>query len=92
MVFPERIHDVHTRVARALPPVKTLTRCKLGIFHVLVMPVVFLPTPPSRLALPLCTTLFPVMGFLPQIAHTFATVHLSLGPDPKRYFSTFTRR
>ena len=69
-----------TRKVISWPATRTRTFCRLGYWRRLEMPVVFLPTPPSRLALPRLWMLLATMGRFPLISHT---LDMALLPCPK---------
>jgi len=64
---PLRMHCAHTRIVLCVPlAVVTLTFCRFGLNLRREIPVILVPTPPRCLALPLCETVLPMLGFFPH--------------------------
>lgn len=72
MSFPLLIHFAQTRIFFIFLSMTTCFDWRLGKNFRLVIPVVFLPTPPFFLAKPRRVIEFPVSADFPQISHFLA--------------------
>ncbi len=64
------MHAVQTFILLGEPFRITRMVCRFGRNLLLVIPVIFLPTPPFFFARPRLAIVFPAIGPYPQIAHT----------------------